>query len=141
MIAITDNLAIEEREISLSFIRASGPGGQNVNKVASAAQLRFDVRGSASLPQPVRVRLMRLAGSRLSGDGVIVITAQRFRSQERNRADAEARLVALIRRAAEPPKPRRATRPGAAQREERMEAKARRGALKRQRRAGPDDEG
>jgi ribosome-associated protein len=141
MIAITDDLAIDEREISLSFIRASGPGGQNVNKVASAAQLRFDAKSSPSLPEAVRERLMRLAGNRLSGDGVIVITAQRFRSQERNRADAEARLVALIRRAAEPPKPRRATRPSAAQRAERLIAKARRGALKRQRRAGTDDEG
>jgi ribosome-associated protein len=140
MIAVTDDLALDEREISETFIRASGPGGQNVNKVASAAQLRFDARGSPSLPEPVRARLMRLAGNRLTQDGVIVITARRFRSQERNRADALERLVALIRRAAEPPKPRRKTRPGAAQREERLAAKARRGAVKRQRRTPPDGE-
>ncbi len=104
MIAITDTLGLDEAEISESFIRASGPGGQNVNKVASAVQLRFDVRHSRSLPQPVRERLERLAGHRLSQDGVLVITAQRFRSQERNRADALSRLVALIGRAATPPR-------------------------------------
>jgi len=140
MIAINDNLALDEREISETFVRASGPGGQNVNKVASAAQLRFDARGSPSLPEAVKARLLRLAGNRVTQDGVIVITAQRFRSQERNREDALDRLVALIRRAAELPKPRRQTRPNAAQREERLAAKTRRGALKRQRRAAPDDE-
>jgi len=135
MIPITDNLALDERELSETFIRASGPGGQNVNKVASAAQLRFDLRSSSSLPEPVKTRLARLAGRQLTKDGVIVITARRFRSQERNRADARDRLVALIRRAAEPPKPRRQTRPSAAQREERLAAKARRAALKRSRNA------
>ncbi len=140
MIPINDDLALDERELSETFIRASGPGGQNVNKVASAAQLRFDLRGSPSLPGPVKARLARLAGSRLTEDGVIVITARRFRSQERNREDARERLVALIRRAAEPPKTRRKTRPSAAQREDRLAAKARRSALKRQRRAGPDAE-
>jgi len=135
MIPITDNLALDERELSETFIRASGPGGQNVNKVASAAQLRFDLRSSSSLPEPVKTRLARLAGRQLTEDGVIVITARRFRSQERNRADARDRLVALIRRAAEPPKPRRQTRPSAAQREERLAAKARRAALKRSRNA------
>jgi len=140
MIAINDDLALDEREISETFVRASGPGGQNVNKVASAAQLRFDARGSPSLPVDVKARLLRLAGSRATQDGVIVITAQRFRSQERNREDALGRLVALIRRAAEPPKPRRKTRPSAAQREERLAAKTHRGALKRRRRAAPDDE-
>ena len=140
MIAINDDLTLDEREISETFIRASGPGGQNVNKVASAAQLRFDARCSPSLPEPVRARLLRLAGGRATQDGVIVITAQRFRSQERNREDALARLVALIRRAAEPPKPRRKTRPSAAQREERLASKGRRSAVKRQRRSAPGDE-
>jgi ribosome-associated protein len=140
MIAINDDLALDEREISETFIRASGPGGQNVNKVASAAQLRFDIGASPSLPEPVKSRLARLAGKRLTQDGVIVITAQRFRSQERNREDGRARLVALIRRAAEPPKPRRKTRPSAGQRQARLAAKARRGAVKRQRRAASDDE-
>jgi ribosome-associated protein len=138
MIPINDHLALDEREISETFIRASGPGGQNVNKVASAAQLRFDLRGSPSLPEPVKARLARLAGNRLTEDGVIVITARRFRSQERNREDARDRLVALIRRAAEPPKPRRKTRPSAAQREARLATKARRSALKRRRNAPID---
>lgn len=138
MIAINDDLALDERELSETFIRASGPGGQNVNKVASAAQLRFDLRGSPSLPEPVKARLARLAGNRLTEDGVIVITARRFRSQERNRNDARERLVALIRRAAEAPKPRRKTRPSVAQREERLAAKARRAALKRLRGAPVD---
>jgi ribosome-associated protein len=103
-------------------------------------QLRFDASGSPSLPEPVKARLLRLAGQRATLDGVIVITAQRFRSQERNRDDVRARLVALIRRAAEPPKPRRRTRPSAAQREQRLAAKSRRGALKARRRVAPGDE-
>jgi ribosome-associated protein len=139
MIAINDDLTLDEREISETFIRASGPGGQNVNKVASAAQLRFDMRNSPSLPAAVKARLERLAGRRLTQDGVVVITARRFRSQERNRDDARERLVALIRRAAEPPTPRRKTRPGAAQREKRLATKARRAAVKRRRRSPPDD--
>jgi ribosome-associated protein len=140
MIAIDDDLALDEREISETFIRASGPGGQNVNKVASAAQLRFDLRGSPSLPEAVKARLVRLAGNRLTQDGVIVITARRFRSQERNREDARERLVALIRRAAAPPKPRRKTRPSAGQRETRLAAKARRAAVKGRRRTPSGDE-
>lgn len=138
MIAINDDLALDEREIAETFIRASGPGGQNVNKVASAVQLRFDLRGSPSLPEVVKARLARLAGNRLTLDGVIVITAQRFRSQERNREDARDRLVALIRRAAAPPRPRHKTRPSAGQREQRRVAKARRSAVKRLRNAPID---
>jgi ribosome-associated protein len=133
MIAITDTLGLDEAEISESFIRSSGPGGQNVNKVASAVQLRFDVRQSPSLEQPVRERLERLAGHRVSQDGILVITAQRFRSQERNRADALQRLVALIVRAATPPRRRRATRPSAASRQRRLADKAQRARLKEQR--------
>ena len=133
MIVIDDTLALDESEISESFIRASGPGGQNVNKVASAVQLRFDVRNSRSRPEAVRVRLERLGGHRVSQDGVIVITAQRYRSQERNREDALHRLVALIRRAATPPRPRRPTRPSAGSRERRLAAKAQRARLKQQR--------
>ena len=139
MIPIGDGLTLDERDPEESFIRASGPGGQNVNKVASAVQLRFDLRRSRSLPEPVRLRLARLAGRRLSQDGVLVITAQRFRSQDRNRQDALDRLVALIRRAAEPPRPRRPTRPSAAARERRLADKAQRGRLKAQRGTRSDE--
>lgn len=133
MIHIDDRLSLDEGEIEESFIRASGPGGQNVNKVSSAVQLRFDLRHSPSLPDSVRARAERLAGARLTTDGVLVITAQRFRSQERNREDAIERLVALLRRAATPPVPRRPTRPTMASRERRLVAKTRRARLKRQR--------
>ena len=133
MIAITDTLGLDDAEITETFIRASGPGGQNVNKVSSTVQLRFDVRQSPSLPEPVRERLERLAGKRVSQDGVLVITAQRFRSQDRNRADARQRLIALILRAATPPRPRRPTRPSAASRKRRLAAKAQRARLKQQR--------
>jgi ribosome-associated protein len=139
MIPIDDRIVLDERELEESFIRASGPGGQNVNKVASAVQLRFDVRRSPSLSQPVRERLERLGGSRITQDGVLVITAQRFRSQERNRQDARDRLAALIRRAATPPGPRRSTRPSAAARERRLAAKVRRSRLKRERGAIPEE--
>ena len=131
MIQITDDIALDEREIDESFVRASGPGGQNVNKVATAVQLRFDARGSSSLPEPVRTRLERLAGARLTKDGVIVIFADRFRTQERNRADALERLVQLIRRAAHIPKPRRATRPTKASKERRLKTKSERSGTKR----------
>lgn len=131
MIRITPQLAIDEREIALQFIRASGPGGQNVNKVATAVQLRFDVAHSPSLPEDVRARLMRLAGSRLTNEGELVIEAKRFRTQERNRADAIGRLVELIRRATEKPRPRVATRPTLASKKRRLEAKKQRGEIKR----------
>jgi ribosome-associated protein len=126
MIEITDTIAVSEEELSFSFIHASGPGGQNVNKLNTAAQLRFDVRRSPSLAPDVAARLERAAGARLSNDGVIVITAKRFRTQERNRADAIARLSALIARAAVAPTPRRRTRPSTADKEQRLRAKARR---------------
>jgi ribosome-associated protein len=137
MIPVTDTIAIDEREIEERFIRASGPGGQNVNKLSTAVQLRFDVRHSPSLAGPVRARLERLAGSRLTKDGVLVITAQRHRTQERNRDDALDRLIDLIRRAAVPPTPRRKTRPTAASRARRLEGKKQRSGIKRLRQSKP----
>jgi ribosome-associated protein len=131
MIRITHRIAIDEREIEESFVRASGPGGQNVNKLATAVQLRFDVRRSPALPDEVRARLERLAGRRLTTEGVLVITAQRHRTQDRNRQDALDRLVALIRQAAVPPAPRRPTKPTAASKKRHREAKRRRGAIKK----------
>ena len=137
MIRITAAIALDERELEERFIRASGPGGQNVNKLASAVQLRFDVRHSPSLPEAVRARLERLAGRRLTRDGVLVITAQRHRTQERNRADARERLCELIREAATPPVPRRPTRPTRASKERRIESKKRRATIKGLRRTNP----
>ena len=134
MIRVTPTIGLDEKEIGLTFIRASGPGGQNVNKVSTAVQLRFDIRHSPSLPHAVRERMERLAGHRVSTEGVLVITAQRFSSQERNRRDAIARLVGLVGDAARPPKVRRATRPSRASRERRLEKKRRHGETKRSRR-------
>ena len=139
-IRITDQIAISPAEIVESFVRASGPGGQNVNKVASAVQLRFDARHSPSLPDDVRERLEKLAGQRLTKDGVVVIFADRFRTQERNRADALQRLIALIRRATEVPKKRRPTKPTAASKERRLRAKSERSGVKRMRGRPPAED-
>jgi ribosome-associated protein len=133
MIEITDKIALDEAEIAVTFIRASGPGGQNVNKVSSAAQLRFDVRRSASLPEAVRQRLERTAGARLTKDGEIVLTAGNFRTQEANRKDAISRLVRMIRQAAVERPVRRLTRPTLGAKQRRLTGKAKRGEVKRQR--------
>jgi ribosome-associated protein len=140
MIPVTPHLSIDESEITETFIRGSGPGGQNVNKVASAVQLRFDVLNSPSLPDDVKARLARLAGRRLTQDGVLIISAQRFRTQERNREDALSRLVELIRLATERPKPRRPTRPTLASKKRRLESKAKRSEVKRGRGGRPEFE-
>ncbi len=140
MIEITGTISLDPREIEESFIRSPGPGGQRVNKVSTAVQLRFDLRRSPSLPEAVRARAARLAGRRLSKDGVVVITAARFRSQERNREDALARLVELLREAARRPAPRKPTRPSAGARRRRLDDKTRRGAIKRGRRTKPAED-
>ena len=137
MIRITDTISIDESELSESFVRASGPGGQNVNKVSSAVQLRFNARHSPSLPNDVAVRLMRIAGKRLTKEGEIVIVAQQHRTQERNREDARDRLFDMIRQAAVRPTPRRPTKVPKAQRRERLESKEHRAGIKSLRRSKP----
>jgi ribosome-associated protein len=140
MIRITDRISIGEDELQESFVRSSGPGGQNVNKLATAVQLRFDARHSPSLPNDVSVRLQRLAGKRLTREGIIVIIAQRHRTQERNREDARERLFEWIRQAAIAPTPRRATKPTKASREKRLESKKHRAQIKGLRRGKPSFE-
>ncbi|WP_246683763.1 alternative ribosome rescue aminoacyl-tRNA hydrolase ArfB [Labrys sp. KNU-23] len=131
MIEITPTLFIDEREIDEDFVRSSGPGGQNVNKLSTAVQLRFNIRRSPSLPNDIAIRAQKLAGKKLTQEGVVVIVAQRFRTQERNREDARERLVALLREAATPPPPpRRATKPSKASKARRLESKSRRSNVK-----------
>ena len=137
MIQITERITIDEREIKEEFVRASGPGGQNVNKVSTAVKLRFNVAKSPSLPHEVKERLIRLAGKRMTEKGVLVIDARRFRTQERNRQDARERLVRLIESASEIPKRRKKTRPTSTSRQRRLDEKHRRGEIKRMRKTIP----
>lgn len=132
-IRITPHIAIEDSELEESFVLASGPGGQNVNKVSSAVQLRFNVAASLSLPEPVRFRLMKMAGSRLTKDGVLVLTGRQFRDQNRNREEVRARLIEMIRAAAVAPKKRIATKPSRAAKEKRLQRKKKHAELKRSR--------
>ena len=140
MVEAAPGVAIPEEELDERFMQSSGPGGQNVNKVATAVQLRFDAARSPSLAPEVRRRLVRIAGTRATTDGVVVISARRFRTQEANRRDARARLAALVGQALAEPRPRQATRPTRAARERRLEDKARRGTVKRQREQPDDDD-
>lgn len=138
MIRITHRISIDEKELEESFLRSSGPGGQNVNKVETAVQLRFDVRNSPSLPERVKDRLAVIAGSRLTQEGVLIVVAQRHRTQERNRADALERLIEMIREAAAPPPPvRRPTKPTKGSQERRLNSKGKRGVVKKLRRSKP----
>ena len=140
MVQVAPGVAIPEDELDERFILAGGPGGQNVNKVATAVQLRFDVAGSPTLPPEVRQRLLRSAGARVTADGVLVMTARRYRTREANRRDARMRLAVLVARALQAPRPRHATHPTRAARERRLQDKAHRGAVKRQRgRPGTDE--
>ena len=137
MLQITPTLALDEREIHEEFIRASGPGGQNINKVSTAVQLRFDVERSPSLPEDVRRRLMALARSRITGEGVLILTARQFRTQAQNRQAAQTLLIDLIRQAAQPPKPHLKTRPTLGSKRRRIESKRHRSEVKRLRRLTP----
>ena len=139
MIRVTDAIALQDHEVEERFVRASGPGGQNVNKVATAVELRFDVRAS-SLPEDVKERLVQLAGKRLTSDGALLIDSREHRTQSQNRDAARARLVTFIRAAAKRPKQRRPTKPGKAARQQRLDAKKRRGEVKAARRRGSRDE-
>ncbi len=134
MIEITPGLLLDDRELQIEFVRASGPGGQNVNKVSTAAQLRFDVRASA-IPQEVKARLIHLAGNRITSEGILLIEARRFRTQEHNREDAIQRFTDLIRKALVEPKKRRKTKPTQSSKEERIQEKKRRGEIKKMRRS------
>jgi len=139
MIEITSTLRLDEKELAFDFVRSSGPGGQNVNKVSTAVQLRFDAANSPSLPPDVKERLIKLAGNRMTADGILMIEAKRYRSQDKNRLDAVQRLVTLIQRSVEPPKKRKTTRPSLTARAARVGAKKKRGELKRTRQYNPDE--
>ncbi len=138
MIRVTKTIVLDESEIKERFVRSSGPGGQNINKVATAVQLRFDLRNSRSIPDEVRERLVRSAGKRVTGEGVLIIEARRFRTQERNRQDARDRLIEWIRRAALPVRPRRKTGPPRESNERRLESKRQRSRIKQARRVDPE---
>jgi ribosome-associated protein len=135
MIHVTDSISLHENEIQLDFVRASGPGGQNINKVSSAVQLRFDAAKSSALSEEIRDRLKQISGHRMTADGILIIKAQRYRTQDRNREDAIHRLVTLIRQAAVKPRQRRRTKPSRAAKQKRLASKRHRGKIKRQRRS------